>query len=66
MKVAVKTLKKIVFEITKRELEAKGFDEVWDSIRTEYPEDDYDILAIERVVSDEDVMFFELTPKASV
>mgnify|MGYP000843958917 CR=1 FL=1 len=66
MKVAIKTLKKVVFEISKSELEKTGFDEVWDSIRKEYPENDYDIFTIEKMVSDEEVMFFELTPKSSV
>lgn len=66
MKVAVKTLKKIVFEISKNELDQRGFDEVWDSIRKEYPEKNYDILAIERTISSDEVMFFELTPRSGV
>jgi len=63
MKVAIKTLKKIVFEVSREELEQKGFDEVWDSIRQEYPETSYEIFIIESVTDDEGVMFFELTPK---
>lgn len=66
MKVAIKTLKKIVFEVSKNELEQKGFDEVWDSIRKEYPEHNYDIFTIEKVSSDDGAMFFELIPKASI
>lgn len=66
MKVAVKTLKKIVFEVSKNELDQRGFDEVWDSIRKEYPENNYDILAIEHTASTDEVMFFELTPRSGV
>lgn len=66
MKVAIKTLKKIVFEVSKKELNQRGFDEVWDSIRKEYPETNYDIFMIESMSDESGVMFFELTPKASL
>ncbi len=65
MKVAIKTLKKVVLEVSKSELEQRGFDEVWDTIRKDYPENNYDIFTIERISLD-DVMFFELVPKSAI
>ena len=62
MKMAVKTLKKVVFEISTDEMIKTGFDNVWDNIRKDYPEMTYDLHAIESDQGDE-VMFFELTPK---
>lgn len=63
MKVAIKTIKKIVFEVAKEEIKKRGFDHVWDAIRVEYPEMSYDIHMIDDAM-DEEVTFFELTPKS--
>jgi hypothetical protein len=64
MKMAIKTIKKIVFEVTTEEMSKKGFDHIWDTIRSEYPERSYDLHTIEGT-KDEDVVFFELTPKCA-
>lgn len=61
MKVAMRTVKKIVFEVSKAEMEDKGFDSVWDEIRRGYPEKIYDLYTIENISSD--AVLFELTPK---
>ena len=63
MKVAIKTVKKVVFEVSRSEMDHKGFDGVWDEIRRVYPELTHDLLAIDSVPSDE-ALFFELTPRA--
>jgi len=60
----MKTLKKVVFEITSDEMNKKGFYNVWDSIRKDYPEVAYDLCTIESAHG-EDVVFFELTPRAN-
>jgi hypothetical protein len=36
-----KTINKVVIEITKKELEEKGFDKIWDDIRSVYSSEDY-------------------------
>ena len=61
MKVAIKTVKKIVLEVPKAEMDQKGFDNIWDEIRVKYPEGFYDLYTIES--PSDDVVFFELTPK---
>ena len=62
MKIAIKTLKKIVLEVTEQELSQYGFDGMWDKIRKEYPQESYDVFNIERS-KNSGVMFFELAPK---
>ncbi len=62
MKMAIKTIKKIVFEVSTEEMNESGFDQIWDSIRKEYPEKSYDLHTIEDA-HDKEVVFFELTPK---
>lgn len=63
MKQVMKTPKKIVFEATKKEIEKSGFDSIWDSIRKEYPENEYDIFTVEEDKKGSGVVFFELSPK---
>ena len=42
MKVISKTLSRMVIEITSKELDNKGFDDLWDEIREIYPESIYE------------------------
>ena len=42
MKAISKTLNRIVIEITSKELDNKGFDDIWDEIREIYPKEIYD------------------------
>jgi hypothetical protein len=62
MKMAIKTVKKVVLEVSRQELDTKGFENVWDEIRGKYPENVYDLHAVEDTTQ-ENVMFFELMPK---
>ena len=36
-------LEKVILEITKKELEEKSFDVIWDEIRKVYKEEDYEL-----------------------
>lgn len=62
MKLVMKTIKRVVFEVTSDEMSKKGFDAIWDNIRAEYPESAYDLYITEST-SEKDVVFFELTPR---
>lgn len=59
MKLVTKTVKKVVFESSNKEIKDRGFDAIWDEIRNQYPETDYELHTVE---ADESV-FFELKKK---
>jgi hypothetical protein len=62
MKVIVKTANKIVWEASVDEIIAKGFDAIWDNIRTSYPSDKFSIFTVEKDKNNSGIIFFELTP----
>jgi hypothetical protein len=64
MKVAIRTLKRIVLEVSHGEMRERGFDSVWDEIRIEYPESEFELFTIDDMTND-DAVFFELTPRSS-
>ena len=43
MKVIFKNVTSVIVEITGEELEAEGFDTLWDNVRDIYPEEDYSL-----------------------
>ena len=59
MKLVAKTSHKLIFESSLEEYEKKGFDILWDEIRSLYPEPDYELFNFEQ----KDKVFFELTKK---
>lgn len=63
MKVVQKTLEKIVLEVTSKEIEDEGFDNIWDKIRKVYSAQDYDIYAIKVSDKNENIIFIELLNK---
>lgn len=58
MKLITKTATKVIFEVTQEEYEKKGFDALWDEIRENYPEQEYDLHTVEH----NDNYYFELKP----
>lgn len=47
MKIVLKTPKKIIIEVSDSEMTKNGFDNVWDKIRSDYPEDVYSLHLVE-------------------
>jgi len=47
MRLVIRTLKKVVIEVTNKEIKEKGFDYIWDKIRNVYKVNDYEIFIIE-------------------
>jgi len=62
MKLKNKTFNLITLEVSKSEITEKGFERIWDEIREQYSEIDYDM---EKVTESEDEMsvFIELKYK---
>lgn len=64
MKLVQRTLEKIVFSVTSKEIDAKGFDAIWDDIRENYcARGEFDVLSISADKKDNDIYFIELAPK---
>jgi len=63
MKLVMKTGRKIAIEVTAIEIENKGFDYIWDKIRTQYPKKKFDVHSISTNNKNEDIIFVELTSK---
>lgn len=61
MKLITKTATKVVFEVTQEEYQTRGFDELWDEIRENYPENEYELHTVEQ----KDNFYFELKPTES-
>jgi len=62
MKLVAKTMEKVVYEVTPRELEDE-FDSIWDRIRETYSKEEFEVFSITPNVSNDDIVFIELTPK---
>ena len=60
MKLVQKTLEKIVIEVTSKEIDDEGFDNIWDKVRKVYDTLDYDVYAIRVSEKNEDIIFMEL------
>jgi len=56
----LKTNEKVVIEVTDKEIEKKGFDNVWDNIRKVYGEDRYELHNVENNKNKKNIKFFEL------
>jgi hypothetical protein len=61
MKIAAKTTKKVILEVSKNDIDLKGFDYIWDEIRDKFSQDKYQLFSIDSLEK-EDVIFFELKP----
>ena len=62
MKINLKSITKIIISASDEEVEQKGFDKIWDTIRQKYPENFFDIHIIEHD-SNKLCIFFELSSK---
>jgi hypothetical protein len=60
-KIAAKTTKKVILEVSKNDMNLMGFDEIWDGIREKFSQDKYQLFSIDSI-DKEDVIFFELKP----
>lgn len=63
MKVVIKTLEKVVLEVTSKEIDDEGFENIWDKIRKVYTVEAYDVHAISFDKNSEDILFIELLNK---
>jgi len=65
MRLVIKTFKKVVIEVTNKEIEEKGFDDIWDKIRNVYDINNYEIFIIE-TNQEKQITYIELmTDKSS-
>jgi predicted transcriptional regulator len=60
MKLVTKTLKKVVIELTAKEIEKNSFEFFWDKIRSHYPKEDYDVDSIGCHKGNDQKIFVEL------
>lgn len=58
MKIITRSVQKVVFEATNEELKERGFDSLWDEIRSSYPEQEFDLHTVE----ENNNIYFELKP----
>lgn len=63
MELIQETLEKIVYSVTSKEIEKKGFDTLWDEIRNIHGVHKYDVLSIAADKSNNNIYFIELAPK---
>ena len=63
MQLVQKTLEKIVISVTAREIEKKGFDQIWDKVRDAYSVGKFDVLSIAADKKNNNIYFIELAPK---
>lgn len=54
MKILLKTFQRVIIEVSKKEIEVLGFDEVWDNIRKQCPDDTF---VLSKVEKDEYIIF---------
>ena len=59
MNVLFKSSKKLLIEISIKEIEMYGFDDVWDDIRSDFPELKYDICSFDIDSKFKDLLFVE-------
>ena len=60
MKLVQKTSNKIVLEVNKGEIDKTGFDDVWDKVRSVYPEDQFDVISVADDPDNKTIVFIEL------
>lgn len=63
MRVVLKTIDKVVFEVGGVEFDREGFDTIWDKIRNFYTVDKYEIHSIEEDREIDNNYFIELRGK---
>lgn len=63
MQLVQKTLEKIVISVTSKEIEKKGFDAIWDSIREAYAVQKFEVFSIAADKKNNNIYFIELAPK---
>lgn len=63
MKPVQKTLNTIVISVTAKEIENKGFDQLWDQVRELYAVDKFDVLSIAADKKNNNIYFIELARK---
>jgi hypothetical protein len=63
MKLIMKTMEKVVLEVTSSEIENNGFDSIWDKIREVYPTKKFEVFSISADTKSDEVIFVELVPK---
>ena len=61
MKIAAKTMNKVVLEVHKHEMNSEGFYQIWDSIREKFSIDEYALFSIDELEK-EGLIYFELKP----
>lgn len=49
MRTVEKTTKKVVIEVTMEEIYKKGFESLWDDVRSIYPFSEYEIVSVEEI-----------------
>ena len=62
MKTIERTAKKILIEVTRSEINHKGFDFLWDEVREIYPDNLYDVEGID-ISENEKLIFIKLKLK---
>jgi hypothetical protein len=63
MRVVLKTMERVILEVTSKEIENDGFEAIWDKVRTVYPTCEYDVDSIKFDKDNEDIIFIELLYK---
>lgn len=49
MRTVEKNLKKVLIEMTMEEISRKGFERLWDEVRSIYPINEYELVSIEEI-----------------
>jgi len=63
MELIQETLEKIVYSVTSREIDKRGFDSLWDEIRNIHGANKFDVLSISADKNNNNIYFIELAPK---
>lgn len=63
MKPVQKTLNTIVISVTAKEIETKGFDQIWDQVRALYAVDKFEVSSIAADKKNNNIYFIELARK---
>jgi hypothetical protein len=63
MDLVLKTMDKVVISITTKEIENKGFEHFWDTIRGAYPAEKYDVHSIGALKDNAKDIYIELVSK---
>ena len=54
MKILLKTFQRVIVQVSRKEIEVLGFDDVWDNIRKQCPDDTFELNKVE---NDEYIIF---------